>query len=52
MSGISSTNDYSKNVKGFQVGGDYVLLKNLKLGAFYLAGKQVNPTMSVLKNKM
>lgn len=49
MSGISSTNDYSKNVKGFQIGGDYVLLKNLKLGAFYLAGKQVNPTVGTEK---
>lgn len=49
MSGISSVNDYSKNVKGFQVGADYVLLKNLKLGAFYLAGKQVNPTVGTEK---
>ena len=45
MSGISSVNDYSKNVKGLQVGADYVLLKNLKMGAFYLHGKQVNPTV-------
>ena len=49
MSGVSSVNDYSKNVKGFQVGADYVLLKNLKLGAFYLAGKQVNPTVGTEK---
>ncbi|MDO4640928.1 MAG: hypothetical protein Q4A84_04395 [Neisseria sp.] len=45
MSGISSTNDYSKNVQGAQIGFDYVLLKNLKLNAFYLHGKQVNATV-------
>ncbi len=45
MSSVNSVNDYSKNVKGFQVGADYVLLKNLKMGAFYLHGKQVNPTV-------
>lgn len=44
MSGVSSTNDYSKNVKGVQIGADYVPYKNLKLGAFYLLGKQVNAT--------
>lgn len=44
MSGVSSTNDYSKNVKGVQLGADYIPYKNVKLGAFYLAGKQVNST--------
>lgn len=45
MSGVSSAGDYSKNVKGVQIGANYVPYKNLKLGAFYLHGKQVNATV-------
>lgn len=45
MSGVSSAGDYTKNVKGVQIGADYVPYKNLKLGAFYLHGKQVNATV-------
>lgn len=45
MSGVSSAGDYSKNVKGVQVGANYVPYKNLKVGAFYLHGKQVNATV-------
>lgn len=45
MSGISSVNDYSKNVQGAQLGVDYVLWKNLKLQSSYLRGKQVNATV-------
>lgn len=45
MSGVSSVSDYSKNVKGIQVGANYVPYKNLKVGAFYLHGKQVNATV-------
>lgn len=44
MSGVSSVSDYSKNVQGIQIGADYVPYKNVKLGAFYLLGKQVNAT--------
>ena len=45
MSGISSVEDYSKNVKGAQIGFNYVPYKNLKFNAFYLHGKQVNATV-------
>ncbi|UOO81029.1 hypothetical protein LVJ83_08555 [Uruburuella testudinis] len=45
MSGISSVNDYSKNVQGAQLGVDYMLWKNLKLQTSYLHGKQVNATV-------
>lgn len=45
MSGISSVNDYSKNVQGAQIGFNYVPWKNLKLNTFYLHGKQVNATV-------
>lgn len=44
MSGISSVNDYSKNVQGAQLGFDFVPYKNIKFNAFYLHGKQVNAT--------
>ncbi|MBF0802881.1 MULTISPECIES: hypothetical protein [Neisseria] len=44
MSGISSVEDYSKNVQGAQIGMNYVPYKNFKLNAFYLHGKQVNAT--------
>lgn len=49
MSGVSSVSDYSKNVKGVQVGANYVPYKNLKVGAFYLHGKQVNATAATGK---
>lgn len=42
MSGVSSAEDYSKNVKGVQIGANYVPYKNVKLNAFYLAGKEVD----------
>ncbi|ULJ59556.1 hypothetical protein [Wielerella bovis] len=42
MSGVSSVEDYSKNVEGVQVGANYVPWRNLKLNAFYLHGKEVN----------
>ena len=45
MSGVSSTEDYSKNVQGVQLGGNWVAYKNLKFNAFYLHGKQVNATV-------
>ncbi len=45
MSGISSVEDYSKNVQGAQIGFNYVPYKNFKLNAFYLHGKQVNATV-------
>ncbi len=45
MSGISSVNDYSKNVQGAQLGVDYMLWKDLKLQTSYLHGKQVNATV-------
>lgn len=46
MSGVSSVEDYSKNVKGVQIGANYVPYKNVKLNAFYLAGKEVDATTS------
>ena len=44
LSGVSSVQDYSKNVQGVQVGATYVPWKNWKVSGFYLAGKQVTPT--------
>jgi hypothetical protein len=45
---IDSTWDYSAGVKGMQLGFDYVPAANIKLNAFYLAGKNItvssNPT--------
>lgn len=53
MSGVSSSGDYSKNVKGIQLGANYVPYRNVKLGGFYLFGKQVNPTaLSGKKNNV
>ncbi|MDO5639234.1 MAG: hypothetical protein Q4G28_05130 [Neisseria sp.] len=45
MSGLSSVNDYSKNVQGAQLGVDFVPWKNLKFQTSYLHGKQVNATV-------
>ena len=44
LSGVSSVQDYSKNVQGVQVGATYVPWKNWKVSGFYLAGKHVTPT--------
>ena len=49
MSGISSVEDYSKNVQGAQIGFNYVPYKNLKFNAFYLHGKQINTTVGKRK---
>ena len=45
MSGVSSAEDYTKNVKGIQIGGNWVAYKNLKFNTFYLHGKQINSTV-------
>lgn len=52
MSGVSSVEDYSKNVQGAQVGLNFVPYKNLKLNAFYLHGKQVNATVGDKKQNV
>lgn len=44
LSGVSSVEDYSKNVQGFQLGANWIPYKNFKVGAFYLTGKEVTPT--------
>lgn len=44
LSGVSSVEDYSKNVQGVQIGATYIPWKNWKVKGFYLAGKQVTPT--------
>lgn len=49
MSGVSSVEDYSKNVKGIQLGANFVPYKNVKLNTFYLLGKQVNATAGTKK---
>ena len=49
LSGVSSVEDYSKNVQGVQIGATYIPWKNWKLNGFYLAGKQVTPTQ--IKNR-
>lgn len=49
MSGVSSVEDYSKNVKGVQIGANYVPYKNVKLNAFYLAGKEVDAVVGSQK---
>ncbi len=43
LSGVSSIEDYSKNVQGVQVAAAYIPWKNWKLSGFYLHGKQVTP---------
>lgn len=49
LSGVSSVEDYSKNVQGVQVGANFVPFKNVKLNTFYLAGKEVTPTFGTKK---
>ena len=49
LSGVSSAEDYSKNVQGVQIGATYIPWKNWKLKGFYLAGKQVTPTVGTDK---
>ena len=49
LSGVSSVEDYSKNVQGVQIGAAYIPWKNWKLKGFYLAGKQVTPTVGTDK---
>ncbi|WP_295849137.1 hypothetical protein [uncultured Neisseria sp.] len=49
LSGVSSVEDYSKNVQGVQIGATYIPWKNWKLKGFYLAGKQVMPTVGTDK---
>ena len=49
LSGVSSVEDYSKNVQGVQIGATYIPWKNWKLKGFYLAGKQVTPTVGTEK---
>ncbi|QEY24875.1 hypothetical protein [Neisseria animalis] len=43
LSGVSSIEDYSKNVQGVQLAAAYIPWKNWKLSGFYLHGKQVTP---------
>lgn len=45
LSGVSSVEDYSKNVQGVQLGVNFVPWKNWKINAFYLHGKQVTATV-------
>lgn len=52
MSGVSSVEDYSKNVKGIQLGANFVPYKNVKLNAFYLLGKQVDATVGTEKQNV
>lgn len=52
MSGVSSVEDYSKNVQGVQVGANFVPYKNVKLNAFYLVGKEVNAMAGGKKQKI
>ena len=49
LSGVSSVEDYSKNIQGVQIGATYIPWKNWKLKGFYLAGKQVTPTVGTDK---
>lgn len=49
LSGVSSVEDYSKNVQGVQIGATYIPWKNWKLKGFYLAGKQVTSTVGTDK---
>ena len=49
LSGVSSVEDYSKNVQGVQIGATYIPWKNWNLKGFYLAGKQVTPTVGTDK---
>lgn len=49
LSGVSSVEDYSKNVQGVQIGATYIPWKNWKLKGFCLAGKQVTPTVGTDK---
>ena len=49
LSGVSSVEDYSKNVQGVQIGATYIPWKNWKVSGFYLAGKQVTPTAGTSK---
>lgn len=49
LSGVSSVEDYSKNVQGVQVGANYVPWKNWKINGFYLHGKQVTATVGTAK---
>ena len=49
LSGVSSVEDYSKNVQGVQIGATYIPWRNWKLKGFYLAGKQVTPTVGTDK---
>ena len=49
LSGVSSVEDYSKNVQGVQIGATYIPWKNWKLNGFYLAGKQVTSTVGTDK---
>ncbi|MCP1660692.1 hypothetical protein [Neisseria perflava] len=41
LSGVSSVEDYSKNVQGVQIAAAYIPWKNWKLSGFYLHGKQL-----------
>lgn len=45
LSGVSSVEDYSKNVEGVQVGATYIPWKNWKVKGFYLHGKQATATV-------
>lgn len=49
LSGVSSVEDYSKNVQGVQIGTTYIPWKNWRIKGFYLNGKQVTPTVGTVK---
>ncbi|ASK28327.1 hypothetical protein [Neisseria chenwenguii] len=49
LSGVSSVEDYSKNVQGVQIGANFVPWKDWKFNAFYLRGKQVTATVGTEK---
>ncbi len=42
LASYSNTDDWVKNVKGFRLGGDYVVTKNMGLTAWYTWGKDVD----------
>jgi len=47
---IDSTWDYNKGVKGWTIGFDYVPATNIKVNAFYLAGKNILDTATTTTN--
>ena len=42
LASYSNTDDWVKNVKGFRIGADYVVTKNMGLTAWYTFGKDVD----------